>query len=196
MGAASRLPLATRRGCGAAVAGASATRVSADAPPPRHDGAGGRVATTPPESDRPGDAGHGRRRARGRRRRAAEPPPTAALVVPAPRLASSSLASLVDRLRPRADRLRPDHGRSPVTRSTDLPAPSRSITPVPDAVQVPQQTKVVVDLAEGYEGRLVIDDVALPDDPPRRPRPTRDVEPGEQVDDPARRRVRTGQRAR
>ena len=50
-------------------------------------------------------------------------------------------------------------------------------------MQVLQQTQVVVDLAEGYEGRLVIDDIALPtirlDE-----LGSIDVAPGEQVDVP------------
>ena len=50
-------------------------------------------------------------------------------------------------------------------------------------MQVLQQTQVVVDLAEGYEGRLIIDDVALAtirlDE-----LGTLDVEPGEQLDVP------------
>ena len=50
-------------------------------------------------------------------------------------------------------------------------------------MQVLQQTQVVVDLAEGYEGRLVIDDIPLEtvrlDD-----LGTLDVEPGEQLDVP------------
>jgi len=44
----------------------------------------------------------------------------------------------------------------------DLPRAIEDITPRPDDVQVLQQTNVVVDLAQGYEGRLVIDDIALP----------------------------------
>ncbi len=66
---------------------------------------------------------------------------------------------------------------------TDLPSAIEEITPAPDAVQVLQQTQVVVDLAEGYEGRLIIDDIPLEtvrlDD-----LGTLDVEPGEQVDVP------------
>ena len=67
--------------------------------------------------------------------------------------------------------------------ATDLPDAIEEITPAPDAVQVLQQTQVVVDLAEGYEGRLIIDDVALAtirlDEVG-----SVDVEPGEQVDVP------------
>ena len=44
----------------------------------------------------------------------------------------------------------------------NLPSAIEDITPRPDDVQVLQQTNVIVDLAQGYEGRLVIDDVALP----------------------------------
>jgi hypothetical protein len=66
---------------------------------------------------------------------------------------------------------------------TDLPDAIESITPAPDAVQVLQQTQVIVDLAEGFEGRLIIDDVALAtirlDD-----LATVDVAPGEQVEVP------------
>jgi len=66
---------------------------------------------------------------------------------------------------------------------TKLPSSIESITPTPDAVQVPSQTNVVVDLAEGYEGTLTIDGI---------PFPTRrleefssaNVEPGTQVDIP------------
>jgi hypothetical protein len=46
--------------------------------------------------------------------------------------------------------------------ANDLPDAVESITPVRDAVQVPAQTQVIVDLAEGYEGRLTIDDVTFP----------------------------------
>ena len=60
--------------------------------------------------------------------------------------------------------------RSPATRPPTCPARSRTITPVPDAVQVLQQTQVVVDLAEGYEGRLIDRRRRPADDPPRRAR--------------------------
>ncbi len=67
--------------------------------------------------------------------------------------------------------------------ATDLPDAIESVSPVPDAVQVLQQTQVVVDLAEGYEGRLIIDDLALPtirlDE-----LASVDVAPGEQVEVP------------
>jgi hypothetical protein len=65
-----------------------------------------------------------------------------------------------------------------------LPDQIESISPVPDAVQVLAQTNIVVDLEEGYEGRLTIDDdefetMRLEDfsNP--------NVEPGTQVDIPA-----------
>lgn len=66
----------------------------------------------------------------------------------------------------------------------DLPDEIQHITPVENAVQVPQQTQIVVDLIQGYEGRLVIDDQEfvtndLADVAPRDPRP------GQQVDAPA-----------
>ena len=76
--------------------------------------------------------------------------------------------------------------------ATDLPDAIESIIPAPDAVQVLQQTQVVVDLAEGYEGRLIIDDLALPtirlDE-----LASVDVAPGEQVEVPPGVRVRTWQ---
>lgn len=40
-----------------------------------------------------------------------------------------------------------------------LPDEIERVTPVPDAVQVLAQTQVIVDLEEGYEGRLTIDGV-------------------------------------
>jgi hypothetical protein len=43
----------------------------------------------------------------------------------------------------------------------DLPDEIEAISPVPDAVQVLSQTNVVVDLASGYTGVLVIDDVEI-----------------------------------
>jgi hypothetical protein len=66
---------------------------------------------------------------------------------------------------------------------SQLPEPIERIDPVPDAVQVLAQSQVVVDLAEGYEGRLRVDGIDFPtmrmeeltDD---------DVEPGEQVEIP------------
>ena len=67
--------------------------------------------------------------------------------------------------------------------ATDLPAAVESVSPVPSAVQVPQQSQVVVDLDSGYEGRLVVDDVAL-DTVRLDELGSVDVEPGEQVDVP------------
>jgi hypothetical protein len=67
--------------------------------------------------------------------------------------------------------------------AADFPAAVESVNPVPSAVQVPQQSQVIVDLASGYEGRLIIDDVAL--DTVRLDELSAvDVEPGEQVDVP------------
>lgn len=45
---------------------------------------------------------------------------------------------------------------------TKLPDAIESISPVPDAVQVPAQTNVVVDLIDGYAGEMTIDNVAYP----------------------------------
>lgn len=66
---------------------------------------------------------------------------------------------------------------------TDLPTFVESVEPVPEAVQVLNQSNVFVDLATGYTGVLVIDGVELE---------TRDVdelgrvdvEPGQQIDLP------------
>ena len=67
---------------------------------------------------------------------------------------------------------------------SQLPAAIERISPVPDAVQVLAQSQVVVDLAEGYEGRLQIDDVEFPT--LRMENLTNDdVDPGEQVEIPA-----------
>ena len=67
--------------------------------------------------------------------------------------------------------------------TAQLPSAIESITPAPDAVQVLQQTQVVVDLAEGHEGELTVDGVALTtvrlDE-----LAAVDVEPGEQVEVP------------
>jgi hypothetical protein len=65
----------------------------------------------------------------------------------------------------------------------DLPTAVESVNPVPSAVQVPQQSQVVVDLESGYEGRLIIDDVAL-DTVRLDDLAAVDVEPGAQVDVP------------
>lgn len=66
---------------------------------------------------------------------------------------------------------------------TNLPDAIEEISPTPDAQQVLQQTDVVVDLAEGYEGELTIDGLALPtirlDE-----LPTLNAEPGEQIEIP------------
>ena len=67
--------------------------------------------------------------------------------------------------------------------AADLPGAIETVLPVPSAVQVPQQSQVVVDLESGYEGRLVIDDVAL-DTVRLDELGSIDVEPGEQVDVP------------
>jgi hypothetical protein len=67
--------------------------------------------------------------------------------------------------------------------AADLPAAVEAVMPVPSAVQVPQQSQVVVDLEAGYEGRLILDDVAL-DTVRLDELAAVDVEPGEQVDVP------------
>lgn len=67
--------------------------------------------------------------------------------------------------------------------AADLPDSIEDITPAPDAVQVLQQTQVVVDLAEGYEGQLSVDGVAL-DTIRLDELAAVDIEPGEQVDVP------------
>ena len=67
---------------------------------------------------------------------------------------------------------------------TKLPDAIEQTAPVPDAVQVLAQSQVIVDLAEGYEGRLVVDGVEFPT--MRLEELTNDnVEPGEQVEIPA-----------
>jgi len=63
---------------------------------------------------------------------------------------------------------------------TNLPAEIEQISPVPDAVQVPQQTQVVVDLEAGFFGRLVIDGVAF--ETVTLGEGSIEVEPGEQID--------------
>lgn len=45
---------------------------------------------------------------------------------------------------------------------TKLPDEIESISPVPDAVQVPSQANVVVDMIDGYAGEMTIDTVAYP----------------------------------
>jgi hypothetical protein len=67
--------------------------------------------------------------------------------------------------------------------AADLPSAIESVIPVPSAVQVPQQSQVIVDLETGYEGRLIVDDVAL-DTVRLDDLAAIDVEPGEQVDVP------------
>ena len=116
---------------------------------------------------------------------AAEPTPDGPRppVVPAARPASCSLASLVIALGARADRVRAG---PPVTGDevTNLPSGveehhARPSTPC----RSPSRPTSIVDLADGYEGRLIIDGIALPtirqDEIG-----TIDVEPGEQVDVP------------
>jgi hypothetical protein len=67
---------------------------------------------------------------------------------------------------------------------TKLPDAIESIDPTPDSVQVLAQTNVVVDLAEGYEGRLTVDGIEFPtlrlED-----FSSANVEPGAQVNIPA-----------
>lgn len=48
------------------------------------------------------------------------------------------------------------------TAQQNLPATIESIEPVSNATQVPQQTRVFVDLQTGHEGVLIIDGVELP----------------------------------
>lgn len=68
---------------------------------------------------------------------------------------------------------------------TKLPDQIESVSPVPDAVQVLAQTNVVVDLAEGYEGTLTIDDVEFPTQRLEDFNRSNDVAPGTQIDIPA-----------
>jgi hypothetical protein len=66
---------------------------------------------------------------------------------------------------------------------TNLPSAIEQISPVPDAVQVLAQTQIVVDLVEGYEGRMTVDGVEFPTQ--RMENLTNDdVEPGAQVEIP------------
>jgi hypothetical protein len=64
---------------------------------------------------------------------------------------------------------------------SDLPVYVESVDPVPEAVQVPNQSGVFVDLVSGYTGVLIIDDIEIEtrniDDLGRV-----DVEPGEQIE--------------
>jgi hypothetical protein len=67
--------------------------------------------------------------------------------------------------------------------AADLPEAIEKVTPVPSAIQVPAQSQVVVDLEAGFEGRLIVDGLALAtvrlDE-----LGSIDVEPGEQIDVP------------
>jgi hypothetical protein len=63
------------------------------------------------------------------------------------------------------------------------PSAVEDVSPVPNAVQVLGQTQVIVDLAEGHEGRMEIDGVAL-DTIHLDELPTANVEPGAQIDVP------------
>jgi len=65
----------------------------------------------------------------------------------------------------------------------DLPQFIQSVTPVPEAVQVPNQSNVFVDLASGFTGVLVIDGVELETVNVDELGQT-DVEPGQQVELP------------
>ncbi len=65
----------------------------------------------------------------------------------------------------------------------DLPTYIESVEPVPEAVQVLNQSNVFVDLAEGYTGVLVIDDVEIETVNIDELGDT-DVEPGQQVELP------------
>ena len=67
---------------------------------------------------------------------------------------------------------------------TKLPDAIEEISPPPDAVQVLAQTDVVVDLAEGYFGRMEIDGVAF-DTMQQSEFASQSVEPGTQIDIPA-----------
>jgi hypothetical protein len=65
----------------------------------------------------------------------------------------------------------------------DLPTFIESVDPVPEAVQVPNQSNVFVDLADGYTGVLVIDDIEIGTVNIDELGNT-DVEPGQQVELP------------
>jgi hypothetical protein len=69
--------------------------------------------------------------------------------------------------------------------ATKLPEQIESIAPVPDAVQVLAQTNIVVDLEEGYEGRLTIDDVEFPTQRLEDFNRSNNAAPGTQIDIPA-----------
>jgi hypothetical protein len=66
-----------------------------------------------------------------------------------------------------------------------LPNQIESISPVPDAVQVLAQTNIVVDLEEGYEGRLTIDDVEFETQRLEDFNQSNNADPGTQIDIPA-----------
>jgi hypothetical protein len=68
--------------------------------------------------------------------------------------------------------------------SAGLPDAIERIGPVPDAVQVPSQTSVLVDFVEGYTGTIEIDGVAY-ETIPRETFTPRNPEPGQQVAIPA-----------
>jgi hypothetical protein len=63
----------------------------------------------------------------------------------------------------------------------ELPSAIETVTPPPDAEQVPSQVAILIDLKSGYEASMQIDDVEIPvvssDDFANSP----DIEPGEQV---------------
>jgi hypothetical protein len=67
--------------------------------------------------------------------------------------------------------------------AADLPEAVEAVSPAPSAIQVPQQSQVVADLDAGYQGRLVIDGVAL-DTIRIDELGSIDVEPGEQIEVP------------
>jgi hypothetical protein len=64
--------------------------------------------------------------------------------------------------------------------AANRPAAVEELTPAFDAIQVPQQTTVIADLAEGYEGVMTIDGIELPTIRQDQIGDI-DVEPGEQV---------------
>lgn len=65
-----------------------------------------------------------------------------------------------------------------------LPELIEEVDPVPEAVQVPNQTRVFVDLATGYTGVLVIDGVEIETVSIRDLAETQSVEPGQQLELP------------
>jgi hypothetical protein len=66
---------------------------------------------------------------------------------------------------------------------TNLPSAIETISPVPDAVQVPAQTEILVDLAASYTGQLTIDGAAL-ETVDISTLTNEGVEPGAQIDVP------------